>query len=77
MTETTAPSRPSERPLGEGRADAVRELAPADRVGAGQQQQELLAAPAAGEVGVANGRPQHGRELAQHVVARRVPVQRR
>ena len=60
--------------LGKLGPDAVRELRRADRVGARQQKQELLAAPAAGEVGVAERRAKDVRELAQHVVADRVPV---
>jgi len=58
----------------EHRLEPVGELGGADRIGAGEQQEELLATPATREVGVADGRAKDGGELAEDVVARRVAV---
>ena len=47
---------------------------PADGVRAGEQEQELFSTPPAGEVGVADGGPEHGGELPQDVVSGRVTM---
>ena len=64
----------AERALCERRPDALGEVERAGRVGAGQEEQELLPAPAAGEVGVADGRAEYGREAAENVVSDRMTV---
>ena len=77
VTVTTSPSRPrNERSARAVRTRSARLAPPAASV-PGQEEQELLAAPAAGEVGVADGRAQDGGELAEDVVADGVPVARR
>src|SRR6202030_810422 len=49
--------------LRQGLADAVGELGPAGHIGPRQEEDELLAAPATRQVGVADGRAKHAREL--------------
>jgi len=57
------------RALREGLADTIGEKCAARRVGSGQKEEELLAAPAAGEVGLAEALAEDGRELAQNEIA--------
>ena len=61
-----------ERALGEGRPHALRDLGRSGRVGPRQDQAELLAAPARGEIDLASRRAEHVGELAQGEVADRV-----
>src|SRR5581483_9828737 len=68
------PFTPVEGSLAQRRPDALGKLGAALGVGAREQNDELLPAPAAREVGLADGQPEDGGELAQDVVADGVPM---
>src|SRR5690348_18242718 len=63
-----------QRALPESGPDALGELGAALLVRSREDEDELLATSAAGEVGLAQGLPQDARKLAQDVVARVVAV---